>query len=186
MMDWIFENPQILLLIVLGLGSMIKSALENRAKKAAEEDYREEREARVPIDEDTSYRKKAPTGPPPLSPPEQPPPLPSDARPSAKKRRDAKPMAAPSASFSAAEEAAKILKHQQDLAERLRLIRETKGASTTGGAAATRARVAAKGATIKSLQPSAPLSLRGRLKDPAEVRSAFVLKEILDRPIGLR
>jgi hypothetical protein len=85
--------------------------------------------------------------------------------------------------MEAASEAAKALKHQQDLAERLRQIRETK-ATTTGGAAATRARVAAKGVAKSAAQ--VPASIRARLRDPVEVRRAFVMREILDTPVGLR
>ena len=85
--------------------------------------------------------------------------------------------------MEAASETARALKHQQDLAERLRQIRETK-ATTTGGAAATRARVAAKGVAKSSVQ--VPSSVRARLRNPAEVRRAFVMREILDPPVGLR
>ena len=85
--------------------------------------------------------------------------------------------------MEAASEAAKALKHQQDLAERLRQIRETK-ATTTGGAAATRARLASKGVAKPATQ--FPASIRARLRDPAEVRRAFVMREILDAPVGLR
>jgi hypothetical protein len=182
--DWIFDHPQILLLIILGVGSMLKSTIEGRAKKAAERDFTEERETRPPIDQDTSYRKVMPSVPPPVQQSDRPPPLPGTHHtPSPKKRRKVKPASIAPASFSAAEEAAGILKHQRDLAERLRQIRDTK-ATTTGGAAATRARVASKG--TKSPQTLGPVSLRKRLANPAEVRRAFVLKELLDRPVGLR
>ena len=82
-----------------------------------------------------------------------------------------------------ANEAAKALKHQQELAARLRQIRENK-ATTTGGALATRARVAGKGVAKPFLE--APRSMRKRLRDPAEVRRAFVMSEILAPPVGLR
>ncbi len=183
-MDWIFDHPQIILLIILGVGSMLKSAVEARAEKAAERDFTEERENRVPIDQDTSYRKVMPSVPPPIQRADRPPPLPAGRTPSPKKRRKVKPASTAPPSFSAAEEAAGILKHQRDLAERLRQIRETK-ATTTGGAAATRARVAAKD-TKQPTQSLGPISLRKRLTNPAEVRRAFVMREILDRPVGLR
>jgi len=87
------------------------------------------------------------------------------------------------AAVEAAKEAAKILKHQQDLAERLRQIRETK-ATTTGDAAATRTRLAAK--TAKSpLLETAP-NFRRRLLNRGEIRRAVVMREILDPPVSLR
>ena len=76
-----------------------------------------------------------------------------------------------------------MLKHQQDLAAHLKQIHDTK-ATTTGGAVATRARIAAKGKT--QVAAGVPLSLRARLKSPAEVRRAFVMNEILGRSVGLR
>ena len=167
-MDWIFDHFQIVILVLLGFGSMVKSIFDAKAKQAEERKAEMHPPSEVPLDDDTSYRKNAPlVPPPPLHRPATPPPL----------RMAGYEM-------EAANEAAKTLKHQQELAARLRQIRETK-ATTTGGASATRARVAAKkGATKSTLQN--PLALRQRLRDPAEVRRAFVLKEILDPPVGLR
>ena len=115
---------------------------------------------------DESYRKSQPPVPPPLV-------------------RTATPPSLRMAGYAAeaAHETAKSLKHQRDLAARLLQIRQTK-ATTTGGASATRARIASKG-VAKPLKQT-PLTLRRRLRDPAEVRQAFVLREILDPPVGLR
>ena len=165
-MDWIFDHLQIVVLVVLGIGSMVKSMFDTKAKQAAEREAEWNPTPGVPLDDDTSYRKIQPTVPPPLTRPATPPPL---------------RMAGYDAEV--ANETAKALKHQQDLAERLRQIRETK-ATTTGGASATRARIASNG-TAKPLKQT-PLTLRRRLRDPAEVRQAFVMREILDPPVGLR
>jgi hypothetical protein len=164
-MDWIFDHFQIVILVLLGIGSMVKSIFDAKAKQAEEREAEMHPPSEVPPDDDTSYRKNAPSVPPPLHRPATPPPL----------RMAGYEM-------EAANEAAKTLKHQQELAARLRQIRETK-ATTTGGASATRARVAAKGA--KSARQT-PIALRQRLRDPAEVRRAIVLKEILGPPVGLR
>ena len=84
----------------------------------------------------------------------------------------------------AAREQAQALKHQQDLAAHLRLLLDTK-ATTTGEAAATRARLAAKDQA--PLPPAAPLaSLREILRHPAAIRRAVALREILDPPLSLR
>jgi hypothetical protein len=82
-----------------------------------------------------------------------------------------------------ANEAAAAEKHRQKLAGHLRRIRETK-ANTTGDAAATRARVTAK--DVKTATVAAPTRLRSRLRHPAEIRRAVVMREILDPPVGLR
>lgn len=169
-MDWIFDHLQIVVLVMLGIGSMVKSMFDAKAKQAAEREADRNPVPGVPLDDDTSYRKAprkaGPTVPPPLTRPATPPPL---------------RMAGYDAEV--ANETAKALKHQQDLAERMRQIRENK-ATTTGGALATRARIASKGAAKPSKQ--IPLTLRRRLRDPAEVRQAFVMREILDPPVGLR
>ena len=63
-------------------------------------------------------------------------------------------------------------------------IRETK-ATTTGGAAATRARVAASKAPAKAAAV-VELSLRSRLRNKGELRRAFVVNEILSQPLSQR
>ena len=158
-MNWIFDNFQIVFLVLLGVGSLVKSVLEAKAKAAREREETYNPEDVFAPDEDYGepQRQTMPSVPPPL--------------------RQA------GYDMEAASEAAKALKHQQDLAERLRQIRETK-ATTTGGAAATRARLASKGVAKPAMQ--FPASIRARLRDPAEVRRAFVMREILDAPVGLR
>lgn len=164
-MNWIFDNFQIVILIALGLGSVVKSLLESKAKQKREQG--EEYDPGDVFAPDEDYREPAmPSVPPPLTRQVVPPPLRESGYDEA-----------------VAIETAKALKHQRDLAEHLRQIRETK-ATTTGGAAATRARVSAKGS--KKPVHKAPLSIRGRLRDPLEVRRAFVMREILDPPVGLR
>ncbi len=165
-MDWIFEHFQIVVLVLLGIGSMVKSMFDAKAKQAAERETEGHPMPEVPLDDDTSYRKTQPAAPPSLTRPASPPPL---------------RMAGYDAEV--ANETAKALKHQQDLAARLRQIRETK-ATTTGGASATRARIAAKG--VAKLVKQTPLTLRRRLHDPAEVRQALVMREIFGPPVGLR
>lgn len=158
-MNWIFDNFQIVVLVLLGVGSLVKTVLESKAKAAREREETYNPEEVFAPDEDYGepQRQARPSVPPPL--------------------RQA------GYDVEVASETAKALKHQQDLAERLRQIRDTK-ATTTGGAAATRARVANKGMVKSAVQ--APAAIRARLRDPLEVRRAFVMREILDPPVGLR
>lgn len=168
-MNWIFDNIEIFIFVIVGIVSMFKSVLDAKAKKSAEADEVNDPQDYEDLEEEYHQPPPQPSVPPPLpwgGVASVPPPLQNIGYEAA-----------------AAEEAAKTLKHQQDLALHLQKIRETK-ATTTGGAAATRARIANKGAKIPTAQASS--SLRARLKNPAEVRRAFVMREILDPPIALR
>jgi hypothetical protein len=162
-MDWISDNFQIVLLVLLALGSWLKSRFD--AKNAEREESRQETETGDPEDYEWEQQPE-PATPPPLI-------------------RPAMPPALPMAAFESAREAAATLKHQQDLAERLRQIRETK-ATTSGGASATRARVAASKSTAKAAVITAPVSLRARLRNNGELRRALVMREILDPPVSQR
>lgn len=66
---------------------------------------------------------------------------------------------------------------------RLPMVHDTKVA-TTGGAATTRARIAAQ--KQKNPLSLSPVTLRHRLRDRGEVRRAIIMREILDPPVGLR
>lgn len=172
-MEWIFDHFQLVALVVFVIGSILKSLWDARVRQKSEYGGPAESDGEVireiPLGEDKSYRKPTASTPPPL---------PQATVPRASRN--------PGYDAAVADEAAKALKHQQDLAERLRAIRETK-ATTSGGAAATRARVASKKSKkdARSVEMQ-PVSLSKRLRDPAEVRRAFVMREILDPPVGLR
>lgn len=175
-MDWILDHLKFVVIAAVIIGSIVKSVLESKSQGP---DGLPER-----TDDDTSdrsYRKmppRMPSVPPPVQWTETPsstynppPPLPTTA------------YTIPGAYEFAQEESAKMLKHQQDLAEHLRQIRENK-ATTTGGAAETRARIAAsKGTSKRSATTQVPI--RARLRDRAEIRRAFIMREILDKPVGL-
>ncbi|MDH4443808.1 MAG: hypothetical protein QE267_01615 [Akkermansiaceae bacterium] len=157
-MSWIFDNLQILVLVLFAVGSLVKKINESRTTAKQPPRPADLPEPMFETDEESST----------FDWPEEPP----------------APAPLPGAMIEAQLEAAEALKHQQELASHLQQLRETK-ASTTGGAAATRARVASKGATKPQLAPI-QLSLRARLKNPTEIRRAIVLREILGPPVSLR
>jgi hypothetical protein len=157
-MSWIFDNLQILVLVLFAVGSLVKKINESRTTAKQPPRPADLPEPMFETDEESST----------FDWPEEPP----------------VPAPLPGAMIEAQLEAAEALKHQQELASHLQQLRETK-ASTTGGAAATRARVASKGATKPQLAPIR-LSLRARLKNPTEIRRAIVLREILGPPVSLR
>jgi hypothetical protein len=165
-MDWIFDNFQILAIVGIALASWLKRRAD---AKAAE---REEREARRELEEpqdvfgpEQEWREPQQWSPPPMPPPlvVTPPPLPA-----------------------AAQEAEEELKHQMQLQERMRLLRESK-AVTTGGAASTRTRTATRQTGYSEpVASAAPAGLRGVLRKRSEIRRAVILREVLGPPLGLR
>lgn len=167
-MDWIFDHFQIVVLIAVVLASMAKRFLETKAaEREAPREMPDDNEVFEPRDDWQPVQgQPAPSVPPPLVR-QVPPPL-----------RESPPQ------HSREYENEVILKRQNDMQERIRQIREAK-ATTTGGASATRARVAASQSNAKALQP-AKANLRKALRNPKEIRRAIVMREILGPPLGLR
>lgn len=183
-MNWILEHLQIVFVAILVIGSLLKTMWEAKANREAEREVPWEPREPVPLDEDKSYRKHVPGTPPPLpSDQQQPPPRPRPESRVARAPVKRKDPAVAAAEAVAREEAARMLKHQQNLAAHLQQLRETK-ASVSGGAAATRARVEARNARSKPFPEST--SLKTRMKSRAELRRAIIMREILDPPVGLR
>lgn len=167
-MDWIFDNFQIVVLIAVVIGSLVKRILE--AKTA-------EKEARDQMDEGDVFEPDEEWAPPQAAPrPSVPPPL---------VRQSPPPLVFQSPPRHSREhETEVILKRQQDMQERLRQIKESK-TTTTGGASATRARVAASQSNARALQPG-KIGIRQALRNSKEIRRAIIMREILGPPVGLR
>jgi type IV secretory pathway VirB10-like protein len=165
-MDWLFDNFQIFALVGLALASWLKTRFD--AKQAEQEERRamEEMEERSeefgqpqPWEVEESYqvpRSYVPAVPPPV------------------------PAAV---AAEAAREADASLRHQLDLQERMRQLRQSR-AVTTGGAGATRDRANAK----SSPRPGdrKPSTYKKVLGDRKSLRNAIVTREILGPPLGLR
>ena len=168
-MDWIFDHIQIVALIGIAIASWLKSRMDAKAAEREEQRPRQE----MPDEEDLFGPDEEWRIPQEQTMPSVPPPL---------VRTSPPPM--PMASEEREREAAAVLKHQADLQERLRQIRETK-ATTTGGASATRVRVAASQTHAKPAV-AAKAGLRSALRNRKETRRAIILREILGPPLGLR
>lgn len=179
-MSWILDHLNLVIVGALVLGSFLKSRFDSVKEDEPESDPFSD------FDEREFPEESGRGTPPPM--PYVPPPIERE-KPSL--RRKSTPPSVPNTTFSmpgaaqaAAEESAKALKHQLDLAARLRQIRETK-AATIGGATSTRRRIASS----KNVSPeivTVPRSIRTSLRDTSEIRRAFVMREILDPPVGLR
>lgn len=164
-MNWIFDHFQIVVLIGFALASYLKHRAD--LKRAADQE-----DGQPPRD---LTDETEPFGPEPewQNPPRRvvPPPL---------ARHETTP---PPVAFENLDQAA-ILKKQLEIQQRLRQIRDTK-TTTTGGAAATRTRVAAAQSHPKSVL-AVKTNLRASLRSRKDIRRAIVMNEILGPPLGLR
>lgn len=175
-MQWIFDNFQVVAVVFLIVGSLVKRFLEAKAEeRQARERMDEEREEDVfgPDEEWRMPVDPAPSVPPPLGR-QTPPPL---------FRQATTPPALPVEDS----DIDLILQRQREMEERLRQHKASKTgtsrANITGGAAATQDRMNPR----RHANPSEPTgNLRSALKNRGEARRAMVLREILGTPLGLR
>ena len=172
-MNFILDNIIWLLAAAAGIVQWWKSTQEAKAERELAEEIRRRRlaEASDEYEEEPQYPR---TGPRPAVPP----PLPTSAPPVIPPQRRAArsvPEGIPVAFSDASEELAR----QQALAEQVRELKKSKRNREGGGARISRPAVPQKAGP-------APSSLRARLSNKRELRQAFVLKEILDKPVGLR
>ncbi len=165
-MSWLLDHFQVVIVVALAFASWWKHRADAKNAREEERRAREEMSEREDIfgpDQEWRVPQERPLSP--SSPPlfrQAPPPL---------------------AQFDVSEVDAQ-LKRQQDLQDRLRKIKETK-VTTTGGASATRVRVAAAQTHAKPLALG-EASLKSSLRDPKQTRRAIILREILGSPLGLR
>jgi hypothetical protein len=180
-MDFIFDNIYIIAVAAAGLVQWWKSTQD--AKKERENPYRPEEyqpQNYEELLEEAERRYSRPAVPPPL-PPSGPPPQPSFERnpaPTLLKKLQASPPSRQNV-LQAAQQASAVeaeLARQAAIADQLRALKESKKRKTEAAEAAKRV---AETAAFSG-------SVRDRLKNPVEIRNAFVLKEILDKPISLR
>lgn len=168
-MNWIFDNFQIVALVIFAFASWFKHHLDAKAEeKARKESQREQAETgEEDLLEDWEPEFEAPPQPaipvPPLPPP---PPLVRQIQ--ARK-----------------EESDSVLRRQLELQERLRILKETK-ATTSGGAAATRLRVAASKSGTQAPELVARNDLRQSLRSRKDLRRGIIIREILGPPLALR
>ncbi len=182
-MDFIFDNIYIIAVAAAGLAQWWKSTQE--AKKERENTYRPEEYHPENYEEflDQAERRHArPAVPPPL-PPSGPPPQPSFERNTPPPLKKQQPAASVGTTvFNAAQQVAAVeaeLLRQAAIADQIRELKESKKKKSEATQAANREKAAAASAGFSG-------SVRDRLKNPLEIRNAFVLKEILDKPISLR
>lgn len=160
-MDFIFDNFQIVIIIVAVVFSGLQKLWEMKRNREAQEEPWE------PAEED--FRPVGEFQPAPHSPPDLP-------------RRMVPP---PLTQFVAAPQPE--LERQQKMEERLRALRSAKTGKSAKSAKAPKLAGKVKGNSRNLPQPIAsPSKLRERLRDPKEIRRAIVMREILGPPVGLK
>lgn len=174
-MDFILDNIFIIILLFVGA---ISQWLKSRGEAAQDKDPGFDPTDFEEMIEEAERRQSLPAVPPPLpSPvfnrPQQGP----AATPVPALRRSQREAARPAA---ATYDSGAELARQEGLAKELKEMKRAKGARATADQAIPRIRPAGTSG------PIAATTLNARLRSRRELRQAFVLREILEKPLGLR
>ncbi|MBK1882316.1 hypothetical protein JIN85_07815 [Luteolibacter pohnpeiensis] len=180
MFDFIFDHPQLLILIGGGTIFLFNKYRELKESQEANEEIEEiNRREREAAGESAEYEyrfppaNEVPDTPPPL--PYVPPPLKTSNKTVVRgKTRMPEPPPLPSKMGVDRTE----LERQQQLQAKLREIRKSKPVSLP---MARTTKTVAVTSTV-----SAKDSVRSRLRNKSELRRAIIMREILDPPVGLR
>jgi hypothetical protein len=172
-MDIIRDNIFLIILLLVGaISQWLKARGEARENQDPGYDPAEIEE----MIEEAERRHSRPAVPPPLPPNAFPQPPGSVVAPAPSLRRKSREPVSASAAFDTSSELAR----QQELAEKLKEMKRTRGARAMSESLQPRKQAAAMPGA------GAGLSLKQRLGHRRELRQAFVLKEILEKPVGLR
>lgn len=177
-MSWILDHLNLVIVGVLVIGSFLKSRFDSLKQDE------QETEESPDFDTHQDSQRQGPPLMPYVPPPVERTPSPVLVQRSAQQPNVFAATRSQSGALSASSaEAASILQKQLDIQERLRVIREalprSSGSRTPSQPMTNRKPVAIAVGGV-------PSTIRARLRNPAELRRAFVLREILDRPAGLR
>lgn len=171
-MDIILDNIFLIILLLVGAVSQwLKARGEAQQEQPPHYDPTELEE----MIEEEERRRSRPAVPPPLPPAAFPQPSGNMTAPAPSLRR--KSREPEPATFDTSSELAR----QQELAEKLREMKRTRGARQFNESLIPRRnKLATAGPAV------AATGLKARLANRVELRQAFVLKEILEKPVGLR
>ena len=172
-MDIIRDN--IFLIILLFVGA-ISQWLKARGEAKQNQDPGYEPADLEEMMEEAERRRSRPAVPPPLPPTAFPQPPGSVIAPAPSLRRKSRePELAPVAFDTSTE-----LARQQQLADKLKEMKRTRGAKQVNEGLLPKKR------SVAGVNPAPVGSLKSRLRNRVELRQAFVLKEILEKPVALR
>lgn len=172
-MDFFFDNIFIIILLFVGaISQWLKARGEARQNQDPGYDPADLEE----MMQEAERRQSRPAVPPPLPPntfPQSPGSVIATAPALRRKSREAEP--APTAFDTSSE-----LARQQQLADKLKEMKRTRGAREMSDSLLPRKRSLADVSTVSGV------SLKSRLRSREELRQAFLLKEILEKPVALR
>ena len=171
-MDFFFDNVFVIILLFVGAISQWLKA-RGEARQSQDPGYDPADLEEMMQEAERHYSR--PAVPPPLPPNAFPQPPGSVIAPTPalrRKSREAEP--APTAFDTASE-----LARQQQLADKLREMKRTRGAREIGDSLLPQKRPG------RDVSSTSGVSLKSRLGNRKELRQAFVLKEILEKPVGL-
>ncbi|MGJ8634396.1 MAG: hypothetical protein ACSHX7_10805 [Luteolibacter sp.] len=179
-MDFILENLIWFIAAAAGFAQWLNAQREAKKERreqqtTPEEDY----DFREELDEELERRNARPAVPPPIpmgapSPAVPPPISRSRPAPAPSLQRSAPPREARQPSTRAGKE----LERQEQLAEKLQLLKEGKANRPSFHEASQKRR--------KTSPSGTGGTLKQRLTSRTELRTAFVLREILDKPVALK
>ena len=168
-MDIIKDNIFLIILLLVGA---ISQWLKARGEARQNQDTGYDPE----MMEEAEHRHSRPAVPPPLPPTAFPQPAGSVIAPTPALRRKSREIEPAPAAFDSAAELAR----QQQLADKLQEMKRTSGARQTNEGLLPKKHSVAYASTTSNS------TLKSRLRNREELRQAFVLKEILEKPIALR
>lgn len=173
-MDFLSEYFYVIILIVGAIAQWLKSRSESRdAAPYEREEPHYDPEVLEELEREAERRNPRPSVPPPLPSAGALPGVGRSAVPDLRRKSTAPPV--PAAAYV---DASEELARQQALMDKARDFKRAKVARATKAPKEFGAKAAVPVATGGGL--------RNRLHNRRELRSAFVLKEILERPVGLR
>jgi hypothetical protein len=171
--DFFFDNIFVIILLFVGaISQWLKARSEARQNQDPGYDPADLEE----MMQEAERRHSRPAVPPPLPPNVFPQPAGSVIAPAPALRRKPREAEPAPAAFDTATELAR----QQQLADKLKEMKRTRGAREISDSLLPQKR------PVGDVSPAAGVSLKSRLGNRRELRQAFVLKEILEKPVGLR
>lgn len=172
-MDIIRDN--IFLIILLFVGA-ISQWLKARGEARQNQDPGYEPADIEEMMQEAERRHSRPAVPPPLPPTAFPQPPGNVIAPAPALRRKSRESGAAPTAFDTSSELAR----QQQLADKLKEMKRTRGAREISNSLLPQKRSLADVGTVSGV------SLKSRLRSREELRQAFLLKEILEKPVALR
>jgi len=192
-MKWLFDNPQIFVVIAIAVASLLqklkKVNVQQQAREVMDADS-SERTRRVQEEIRRKIAERTSRAQPEARPMPQPPVI-AGGEPSAGQRRNIfQELARQMAEAKRIAEIRARAANEQQLQQRAQAEERARDLAEAQRAAAEQARLAAVAALRRDREPRTTAGAAGKLlpelREPAALKRAIVLREILGPPVGLR